>query len=624
MRFVRMVWHVVVAVKDGLVLLLMLLFFGALYMALSARPSVPHGLKGALLVDLDGPIVEQPTATAPFDLLTGSGVPHAYRLRDVVSALRAAATNDQVKAVALDLDIFTGGGQVALADVGAAIDAVRKAGKPVIAFASGYTDDSYQLASHASEIWLDPLGSVLIRGPGGAGLYYKGFMDKIGVTANVYKVGTYKAATEPFTRSDMSPEARENLQALAGALWEDWLDEVHRARPKAQVKDYVARADARFAEAGGDMAKAALAAGLVDRVGDRTDYGKRIASIVGSDDEDVPGSFKTIKYGAWSKANPAGDDNGKVGVLTIAGEIVDGDAPNGTAGGETIRTILRQGLEDNDLRALVVRIDSPGGSVLASEQIRRAILDAKAQGLPVVVSMGSVAASGGYWVSTAADHVIAEPSTITGSIGVFGIIPSFQGTLQKLGIGADGVKTTALSGEPDVLRGPSPEASRLIQMSVENIYHRFVGIVSSARKLPAERVDSIGQGRVWDGGSARQLGLVDRFGSIDDAIAEAARRAKLHGGDAKPVYLDKEPGFLEALAESWASGGDDEQDARDAFSRVAAEPRQMLLSAIADAGRMLAGPAIQARCVECGPASPPRPKPAERSRLAALLALLAP
>ena len=624
MRFVRMVWHVVVAVKDGLVLLLMLLFFGALYAALSARPSLPHDIKGALLVDLDGPIVEQPTAAAPVDLLSGSGVARAYRLRDVVSALKAAAEDDRVKAVALDLDTFAGGGQVALTDVGAAIDAVRKANKPVIAFASGYTDDSYQLASHASEIWLDPLGSVLVRGPGGANLYYKGFMDKVGVTANVYKVGTYKAATEPFTRSDMSPEARENLQALAGALWENWLDDVKRARPKARVEDYIDRAEARFAEAGGDMAKAALAAGLVDRVGDRTEYGTRIATIVGTDDEDVPGSFKTIKYGAWSKAHPAGDDGGRIGVLTVAGEIVDGQAPNGAAGGETIRAILRRGLEEKDLRALVVRIDSPGGSVLASEQIRRAILDAKAQGLPVVVSMGSVAASGGYWISTAADHVMAEPSTITGSIGVFGIIPSFQGTLQKLGIGADGVKTTPLSGEPDLLRGPSPEAGRLIQMSVENIYRRFVGLVSAARKLPADRVDSIGQGRVWDGGSARQLGLVDGFGSIDDAIAEAARRAKLDGDEAKPVYLDREPGFLEELAESWASDEEDGADARDAFSRVAAEPRQMLLSAIADAGRMLAGPAIQARCVECGPISQQPPKAADRSRLAALLALLAP
>jgi protease-4 len=623
MRFVKKVWHVIVAVKDGLVLLLMLLFFGGLYAVLSTKQTVSPSARGALLLDLNGPISEQPASAAPLEILGGGSAEREYRLRDLVSALDAAATQRQVQAVALDLDSFSGGGQVAIADVGKAIDKVRKANKPVIAYASAYTDDSYQLAAHASEIWINPLGSVLIRGPGGANLYFKGFMDKLGVTANVYKVGTYKAATEPFTRSDMSPEARENLQALVGALWENWLEDVNHARPKAQVRTYVNSAEAIFAKAGGDMAKAAVSTGLVDRIGDRTAFGKRIAEIVGVDDEDVPGSFKTIKYGPWTRTHPAGDSKGKIGVLTVAGEIVDGNAPNGTAGGETIRKILQDGLDDKDLSALVVRVDSPGGSVLASEQIRGAILDAKAQGLPVVVSMGSVAASGGYWVSTAADYVFAEPATITGSIGVFGIIPSFQNTLQKLGIGADGVKTTPLSGEPDVLRGPSDEAGRLIQMSIENIYHRFLGLVSAARKLPVDRVDAIGQGRVWDGGTARQLGLVDRFGSLDDAIAEAARRAKLDPATAKAVYLDKEPSFFESLAEGWA---DEEEDgmARDGFSRIAAEPRLMLIRAIADAGRIVTGPAIQVRCIECGPTSLARPKPADQSRVAALLALLMP
>jgi len=624
MRFVKKVWHVIVAVKDGLVLLLMLLFFGGLYAVLSAKPTVSASARGALLLDLDGPISEQPAGPEPLEILRGGSTDREFRLRDVVGALDAAAAQPQVQAVALDLDNFAGGGQVAIADVGRAIDKVRKANKRVIAYASAYTDDSYQLASHASEIWINPLGTVLIRGPGGANLYFKGFMDKLGVTANVYKVGTYKAATEPFTRSDMSPEARENLQALAGALWQNWQDEVHRARPRAQIRDYVAAPEAAFAKAGGDMAKAAVATGLVDRVGDRTAFGKRMAELVGIDNDDVPGSFKTIKYTPWIKTHPAGDSGGKIGVLTIAGEIVDGEASSGTAGGETIRKILQDGLDDKDLSALVVRVDSPGGSVLASEQIRGAILDAKAQGLPVVVSMGSVAASGGYWVSTAADYVFAEPSTITGSIGVFGIIPSFQNTLQKLGIGADGVKTTALSGEPDVLRGPSVEAGRLIQMSIENIYHRFLGLVSAARKLPVARVDAIGQGRIWDGGSARQLGLIDRFGSIDDAIAEAAKRAKLDPAKVKPVYLDKEPSFFEELAEGWASEEGDDSMARDGFSRIAAEPRVTFMRAVADAGRILTGPAIQVRCIECGPTSLAMPKPAEQSRIAALLALLMP
>jgi len=619
MRFVGKVWRLLVGVKDGLVLLLMLGFFGMLYAALSSAPKVPRGAHGALLLDLSGTIVEQPTVVAPLDVLRGSSSAREYRLSELVSALRAAATDDRVQAVALDLDVFTGGGQVTLADAGKAIDAVRQANKPVIAYASAYTDDSYQLASHASEIWLNPLGEVLIRGPGGAGLYYKGLMDKLGVTANVYKVGTYKAATEPFTRSDMSPEARQALQAVASSLWEDWLDEVHHARPKAQLADYIRAPEAALAAAGGDAAKAALDAGLVDRVGDRTEFGRRVAAIVGPEISSVPGSFKTIRYDAWSRSNPPGDEHGNIGVLTVAGTIVDGNAPAGTAGAETIEKILRRGISQHRLKALVVRVDSPGGSVLASERIRRAILDAKAKGLPVVVSMGSVAASGGYWVSTAADRIFAEPGTITGSIGVFGIIPSFQGTLQKLGLGADGVKTTPMSGEPDVLRGPSPQAGRLIQSSVENIYRRFVGLVSAARKLPPARVDEIAQGRIWDGGTAHQLGLIDRFGSVEDAIAEAARLARIDPADAAPVYLEKEPSFLEAALQSWTN--DEEQAPADAFSRVAARPRLMMLQAIDDAQRLLAGPAIQARCLECAPAVPVQPRQSAPSKLAALLEL---
>lgn len=623
MRFVGKVWRFLVGVKDGLVLILMILFFGSLYVALSAAPTIGAGERGALLLDLDGPIVEEPATASPLEIVSGVKLPREYRLRDVVNALRTAATDDRVEAVVLDLDIFSGGGQVALSDVAAAMDVVRRANKPVLAFSSGYTDDSYQLAAHASEIWLDPLGAVAITGPGGANLYFKGLLDKLGVTANVYKVGTYKAATEPFTRNDMSPEARESIQAIATSLWDNWRSEVQRARPKAQLATYIADPAALFARSGGDMARGALAAGLVDRLGDRTAFGKRVAEVVGSDDPDVPGSFKTLPLGAWTRGNPAGDAGGQIGVLTIAGEIVDGDSEAGTAGAETIAKLLSKGVDEKNLKALVVRVDSPGGSVFASERIRRAILDAKANGLPVVISMGSVAASGGYWIATAGDHVLAEPSTITGSIGVFGIIPSFQGTLTKLGLGADGVKTTPLSGEPDMLRGPSPEADRLIQMSVEQIYRRFLTLVAASRKLPVQRVDEIGQGRVWDGGTAHQLGLVDRFGSLDQAIAEAARRARLDPATAKPVFLDREPSLFASLFGSVAEEEEDQQ-ARDVFSRVAARSSLTLARAVADAERLVAGPALQARCLQCPPPAARHIGAAKRDRLKAMLGLLMP
>jgi protease-4 len=597
MKFAGKVWKLLVGIKDGLVLLFMLLFFALLYAVMTARPTLGAGDRGALLLRLDGPIVEQPAEATASEVFSG-GAPREYRLRDLVRSLEAAATDDRVKAVALDLDIFSGGGQATLSTVGEALDRVRKTGKPVLAYATAYDDDSYQLAAHASELWLNPMGGVLVTGPGGANLYLKGFLDKLGVTANVYKAGTYKAAVEPLIRSDMSPEAREALSAVYGSLWESWQQEVRRARPKAQLAPYIADTPGRIAAAGGDMAQAALQAGLVDRIGEREGFDRRVAEIAGTRFSQVPGSFHRIDYRRWAEANPASDQSGQIGIVTIAGDIVDGEADLGTAGAETIVRALEKGLRERELKALVVRVDSGGGSALASERIRQAVLAAKAKGLPVVVSMGSVAASGGYWVATAGDRIFAEPSTITGSIGVFGVLPSFEGAMTKLGLGADGVKTTPLSGEPDLLRGPSAEADRLLQMGVDGTYRRFLALVSAARKMPVVDVDRIAQGRIWDGGTARQLRLVDSFGGLDDAIREAARLAKLDPGEAKAVWLEKEPDFTDQLLMSLVDSGD-EETAPDAFSRLAAKPRLRILAAVGEAERLVSGAAIQARCLEC-------------------------
>jgi protease-4 len=529
------------------------------------------------------------------DVLAGSSLSSEHRLRDLVHGLDKAAADDRIKAVALDLDGFGGGGQTAIATVANALERVKKSGKPVVAYATAYTDDSYQLAAHASEIWLNPMGGVLVAGPGGSNLYYKGLLDKLGVTANVYRVGTYKAAVEPVTRSEMSPEAREAMQALAGSLWETWRQDVAQARPKAKVAAYAAAPAQQMAAARGDLARAALNAGLVDKIGDRMGFEKHMAKLAGEDSEK---GFARTSLKAWTEANPASDSAGEIGILTVAGTIMDGTAGAGTAGDDTIAEALEQALQDGNLKALVVRIDSPGGSATASERIRLAVLEAKAQGLPVVVSMGSVAASGGYWIATAGDKIFAEPSTITGSIGVFGVLPSFEGALRKLGVGADGVKTTPLSGEPDLLEGISPEASQMLQMGVENTYLRFLTIVSKSRGLPVQQVDRIAQGRVWDGGTARQLKLVDQFGSLDDAVAEAARRADIDPGDATVVYLEKEPDFFEQMLAAYGEEDAGEPPA-DAFSMIAARPQQLLMRALADVHQIMAGPAIQARCLEC-------------------------
>ncbi|HVI05443.1 MAG TPA: S49 family peptidase, partial [Sphingomicrobium sp.] len=291
-----------------------------------------------------------------------------------------------------------------------------------------------------------------------------------------------------------------------------------------------------------------------------------------------------------------------IGIVTIAGLIVDGKAGPGTAGGDTIAREVRSGI-NRGIKALVVRVDSPGGSVLASERIRQALLDAKSQGIPVVVSMGSVAASGGYWVSTPADFIYAEPSTITGSIGVFGVIPSFQGTLQKLGVGADGVKTTPLSGEPDLFKGPSPQASQLIQSGVDAMYGRFLNIVAQSRHKSPQQIDQIAQGRVWDGGTARQIGLVDGFGGINDAVGKAAELAKL-GNERAVRYLEPQGGLRDQLIEALSDGDSDSSAPADAFSTLAQQPGQQLASALAEVRSILSGPGIQARCLECPPVAP--------------------
>ena len=599
MKFVRAIWKLLVGIKDALVLLLMLLFFGLIYAGLNARPAPVKD--GVLALNLNGSIVEQPARLSWSEVAGGSRL-QEYRLRDLVGALDAAKDDSRVKAVALDLDGFTGAGQVVIGDLADAVRRVRAAGKPVVAYGVGYTDDSYQLASAASEIWLNPLGAVLIVGPGGSTLYYKGLLDKLGVTANVYRVGTYKSAVEPFIRNDMSPEAKENYTALAQARLETWRQSVKQARPKANVDLFLTNMTGAIGAAGGDMAKAALAAGLVDRIGDKHAFESRLAELQGKKDVADLSRIKLSSYvGEAVNSNPAGP----IGIVTVAGMIVDGKAGPGTAGGDTIAKEIEDGIRSKGVKALVVRIDSPGGSVLASERIRQALLEARSRKIPVVVSMGDVAASGGYWIATPADFVFAEPSTITGSIGVFGVLPSFQGTLQKLGIGADGVKTTPLSGEPDLLKGPSPEAGQLLQTGVESIYGHFLSIVAQARHKTPQEIDRVAQGRVWDGGTARQLGLVDGFGGMSDAIAKAAQLAKL--GDERGVrYLEPPRKFEDQLLEMLASKEDDDSSApADAFASFGRQSEQQLAAALAEARAILSGPSIQARCLECPPVAPP-------------------
>jgi protease-4 len=604
-KLVRGAWKLLVGVKDALVLVAMLLFFGLLFAALSARPGAKRTGEGALVLKLDGAVVEQPEEVQPFAVVSGRAPAHQFRLRDLVRAIDRAKDDASVKAIVLDLDSFGGGYPASLDEVGAALDRARAGGKPVLAYATAYTDSGYRLAVHASEIWEDPMGGAIFTGPGGSQPYYKGLIDKLGVNAHVYRVGKYKSYVEPYTRDQASPEAREELVSLYNVLFQQWRGVVAKARPKAQVTAFLTQPAQVITAAQGDAAQANLKAGIVDHLGDRLAFGKRVAQLAGGVDAKGAGAFRTIDYDDWVNGNPLPTGGDAIGIVTVAGDIVDGKAGAGTAGGDTISDAVLRGLATKKLKALVVRVDSPGGSALASEKIRTAILEAKHQGLPVVTSMGSMAASGGYWVSTAGDVIFAEPTTITGSIGIFGIIPTFENALKKIGVTSDGVRTTPLSGQPDILGGTDPQFDAVMQAGIENGYRRFVQRVSESRHLTPARVDEIGQGRVWDGGTAHQLGLVDRFGTLQDAINEAARRAKLDPKNVHAEYLEKKPSAFAKLIASYMNKDDDDAAAgADMMSHVAAAKRAAFARALGDARRLATGSSVQARCLECAGLGP--------------------
>ncbi len=626
MAFVRTTWRVLVGIKDLLVLLLLIIFFIGLWGALTlghGTMRVPSG--SALAITLDGAVVDQASERSPLQFISGSDVGAETQVRDIIRAIETARTDDRIKIITMDLDTFVGSGEANLQSIGSALRQFRASGKKVYAYATAYTDDGYYLAAQADQVWMNPLGGVLLTGPGGANLYFGKALAKLDIDINVFRVGTYKAAVEPFTRGDSSPEARAAEQALVNSLWATYAADVGRARKGVDVNAFLATLPDRLKSAGGDESKAALDAKLVDTIGSRAAFSAAMAKIVGDGDDTSADDFNAIGLADYVAANRPSKSGPAVGIVYVTGNIVDGEAPRGTAGGTTIAKAIQEALAKNDdIKALVVRIDSGGGSVLASDEIRSALISAKDQGLPIVASFGPVAASGGYWVATAADEIYAQPSTITGSIGVFAIIPSFNRALGHINVGADGVKSTPYSGEPDVVRGLSPATKAILQSSVENIYGRFTGIVAQARKLPVAEVDRIGQGRVWSGTTAKELKLVDGLGGLDAAIAAAARRAKLPA-DVRTVDVERKQSPLSQLvAASLGFGEAEEHIARDPFAKLAATSRQRWLSALGDVSVMATGPTMQAACTECVAMGSPRPAAAAKGQswLTAILSKL--
>ena len=526
------IWRGLDGLRKFLHLVVLLTIFGFVVGAL--RTSIPHiADSSALVIAPKGEIVEQ---------LSGSPVDQAIErvqgdrkeetlIWDLIDALKAAKKDARIKAAVIDLNYMSGGGQPTLAEFTAAIKDFRSSGKKVVAHATSFLQESYYVAAAADEIYLDPMGLVAIDGYERYRTYYKDLLDKIGVEINLFRVGAYKSAAEVYVRTDMSPEDREESLAYLNALWLSYRTAVAEARglTPTDISDYVANLVPAMLAAKGDAAKVALDAKLVTGLKSSLDVERRMVELVGGDsprknkekveqDESDSGeSFNSTSLEdylhvvhAEKRAEGVGKD--KIGVIIASGEILDGSQPPGTVGGETAASLIREAREDNDVKAIVLRIDSPGGSVFASEEIYREVRAAQADGKPVVVSMGDLAASGGYYIASSADEIWAHPATITGSIGIFGAIPTFQNTLNKIGVNVDGVGTTNLSGQLRVDRAMGPDAKILLQSFIERGYEEFLAHVAEGRKKTRDEVHAIAQGRVWIGTDAKKNGLVDQLG----------------------------------------------------------------------------------------------------------------
>ncbi|MGC2461594.1 MAG: signal peptide peptidase SppA [Steroidobacteraceae bacterium] len=534
-RFIYGIWRGLDVLRRCLHLLLLLALFGIVIGALrQSTPRLPE--KAALVVRPSGDIVEQLSGEPIERALNeaqGEGVPQTL-LWDLTTAIRAAAGDPRIPVLVIDTDDMGSAGQAKLEELAAAIAAFRHSGKKIIAHGTYFLQSQYYLAAQADEVYLDPFGFVLLDGYDRYRMFFKDALDKLSIDMHLFRAGKFKSAAESYTRRDMSAEDREESEAYLQALWRGYRAAVADARNlKAEtIAQYADSYVTTVAAAGGDTAKVAKDSGLVSGLKTQQEVEDRLVDLVGADTNGK--SYRQVSVADYLRATHAEDkQRGKgqaVGVVVACGEILDGKQPPGTVGGESTAQLLHEARQDDDIRAVVLRIDSPGGSVLASEQIYREVLALKRDGKPVVVSMSDVAASGGYYIAAAADQIIASPNTITGSIGVFAGIPTFSRSLAKLGINVDGIGTTPLSGATQLDRPLSADVGRLLQITVDHAYEEFLARVAKGRGKTREAVDAIAQGRVWAGGDARQQGLVDRLGNYDDAVAEAARRAGLKGG----------------------------------------------------------------------------------------------
>jgi len=554
-------WWLLDGTRRALMNLLVLLLIAIVVIALLTRGPKPLAEKTTLVVKLDGSLVEQFSGSAREQLLAeaqGRGIARQTRLRDVLAVLEQAAKDDKISAVLLDTDELGGAGLAGLHEVGAALQRFRKSGKPVLAYGDNYSQRGYFLAAQASEVYLHPMGMVMIEGFGRYRTYYKDALDRIGVKPNLIKVGTYKSFAEPYTSTGPSPATLEAEGLVYGELWQGFTGSIEAARKlqAGSIAQGIEELPQRLAAVKGDAAQLALQGKLVDGLKTR-DQMRELLISKGARDEQSK-SFRQVSLGEYlAHVKDAGAPNTLqpgVGIVVAEGEIVDGDAGPGRIGGDSTARLIRKAREDEGIKAVVLRVNSPGGSAFASEIVRRELELTRQAGKPVVVSMGDVAASGGYWISLSSDAVIADAGTITGSIGVFGMLPTAEGLMDKLSLHTGGVTTTWLAGGGyDPRRPLDPRMQAAVQSGIDHIYARFTGLAAQARKSTPEKIDTVAQGRIWTGNQARERGLVDRIGSFDDAVQTAVQLAKLEvkaGEKPRLVYVERDMSRSERLLAS--------------------------------------------------------------------------
>ncbi len=529
---IKGIWKLITFVRLALTNLIFLVSIALIYFLYAYESPAPVVEKpSALVLNLSGPIVEQSSYLNPMDSVTGSvlgkELPKENVLFDIVETLRHAKNDDKITGLVLALHEMPETNLTKLRYIAKAINEFKASGKPVFAIGDMYNQSQYYLASYANKVFLAPDGAVLIHGYSAYNMYYKSLLEKLDVNTHVFRVGTYKSAIEPFIRDDMSDAARESASRWLTQLWGAYIDDVATNRG-VTAKSLTPSMDeflTMFEQSAGDLAQLSLKVGLVDELATRQKIRLELAKTFGSDGKDSYNAISYYDYTPTVKTKIQSTQN-DIAIVVASGTIMDGNQPRGNIGGDSTAALLRQARNDKNVKAVVLRVDSPGGSAFASEIIRNEIDALKDAGKPVVVSMSSLAASGGYWISMSADKIVAQPTTLTGSIGIFSVITTLEKGLNNIGIYTDGVGTTPFSGV-GITTGLNQGMKQLLQLGIENGYKRFISLVGENRGMSLEEVDRVAQGRVWTALDAQKFGLVDQLGDFDDAVTAAAELAKL-------------------------------------------------------------------------------------------------